>query len=925
MTQRVTKAAVAETSTGREDTANNLLKFWGKAQPQDPESGPEWHPLAYHCLDVAAVGDALMSAELGHGSHIARLLEISRPETQALVRYLLALHDIGKFAKKFQAKVPHLYPSFLSDDPSRVPTHYDHGAGGLQLFNTNSEAFMLPENTSERTWRPLISAVAGHHGSPPEFDLQEGLLVLRSDFGPPGLKAALHFVQQLHALLPPPGALPVLKPQSAKLASHLVAGLAVLADWIGSNQQWFGYHEPRHDLDSYWSLAMDQAKRAVREAGVLPSAAIPAIGYVDLIGPRATPTPMQHWAQDFRLPRGPALFIIEDETGSGKTEAAMMLAHRLMAAGAGHGLYIALPTMATANAMFDRLASAYRLFFSEDTTPSIALAHGARDMHTGFRAAMAWNNRKEKPYSLDANGDATETTASAACSAWIADDRRRAFLADAGAGTIDQALLSVLPCRHQSLRLLGLAQRVLVLDEVHAYDAYMHREMERLLEFQAGLGGSAILLSATLPQSAKARLTGAFAKGLKPNAVVDVSNSDYPSVTVCAPATVSCTRIPGQANRARRLPVRFIRSFESAIDAVETASRSGRAVLYIRNTVDDALEAYEALTARSLEVTLFHARFALIDRLNREREVVEAFGKRSTHPMRRGKVLVATQVVEQSLDLDFDALVTDLAPIDLLIQRAGRLWRHKRPERRGSPELLVMGPEPTDDANENWFGSVFPRAQYVYRDHARLWLTARELQCKGAIASPGELRSLIESVYGEDAPEAVPSGLTDSLWDAEGREGADRSIANTNLLRLSQGYLRDAGAWDSDARTSTRIDEDPQVTLRLGRLTNGEIQAYAQTKEPIELWRAWRLSELNVTARRVTGEAIPDDLKALANTAKEAWTRFDSDKILVILGETDTNTQTSFGMVSSGTEAHGKIRLSYNSRYGLGHAPAETT
>lgn len=865
-----------------------------------------------------------MSAACGYESCFARLLQISRQEARSLVCYLLALHDIGKFAKKFQAKVSGLYPDCFNGQPANVVTGYDHGAGGLRLFNADTAAFRLPENTSASNWRPLISAVAGHHGAPPDFDLGEEFVLVRRDFGAEGIRAAREFLHKLHALLVPPAELPMLNALRVKLASHILAGLAVLADWIGSNEKWFPYQDPKHELDSYWPLAKGRARRAVMDAGVLPSPAATAVGYSELIAYNATPSPMQVWSRDVRLPDGPGLFIIEDETGSGKTEAAIMLAYRLMAAGSADGLYVALPTMATANAMFDRLADAYRLLFAKDTTPSIALAHGARDMHDRFRAAMAWRNKGEDSYSGMSTGNASDVTASAACAQWIADDRRRAFLADAGAGTIDQALLSVLPSRHQSLRLLGLTRRVLILDEVHAYDAYMHREMERLLEFQAGLGGSAILLSATLPQSARRRLTDAFAKGLgvdtDTHTAIGETIQPYPLATICTASAVSCTGVSGQTGRARTLPVRFISSFESALEEVEVASRSGKAVLYIRNTVDDALEAYEALAVRNHEVTLFHARFALIDRLNRERQIIDAFGKHSTTDQRRGRVLIATQVVEQSLDLDFDALVTDLAPIDLLIQRAGRLWRHHRPGREGRPELLVMGPEPADAPDEDWFRRVFPRSQYVYRDHARLWLTARTLKKTKAIVSPEGLRPLIEAVYGESASDSVPSGLTDRLWEAEGREGADRSIANTNLLKVSSGYLRDAGAWDSDIRTPTRLDDDPHVTLRLGLLTKGQVQPYALSAAPDQLWRAWRLSEISVPERKINREFISDDLKAAVNAAKSSWTRFDAEKILVVLDETDASTHSHFGWAASGRQSKEKVRLGYTPHAGLGYA-----
>ena len=903
----------------------DILRFWGKARPVDPEHGPKWHPLAYHSLDVAAVGEVLLTRERGYGESFSRLLGLPREVVEPLVCYLLALHDIGKFARKFQAKAPSHYPDCFNDDPASLAAHYDHDAGGLRLFDVAAEAFKLPGGTRSRCWRPLISAVTGHHGAPPEPRHGNSMTTLRgSDFGAAGIESAHEFVRQAHDLLAPPNDTPALDSRRTRSASFAVAGLAVLADWIGSNQEWFPYAEPDQNLESYWNCARKRARRAVSDAGVLPAAASDCLDYRELIGSKAAPSPMQEWARDVELPAGPALFMIEDETGSGKTEAAVMLAHRLIASGAADGLYVALPTMATANAMFDRLADAYRYLFASNYEPSIALAHGARDMHEGFRAAMPRGGRAELPYSgTGASDEASETTASAACAAWIADDRRRTFLADAGAGTVDQALLSVLPSRHQSLRLLGLMRRVLILDEVHAYDAYMQREMERLLEFQAGLGGSAILLSATLPLSIRERLTSAFSRELGVDSQDDILSMDYPLATIRATDVGRSMALPGRAGRSRRLPVRFLRTPDEALDEVANAAGAGKAVLYIRNTVDDALDAHAALTTRGFDPLVFHARFALVDRLSIERRIVDMFGKHSTlHDRRgndgRGKVLIATQVVEQSLDLDFDALVTDLAPIDLLIQRAGRLWRHDRRDREGRPELLVVAPEPVDDADEAWFGRVFPRGKYVYPDHARLWLTARRLQDTGEIESPGGMRTLIEAVYGDDVCDVTPDGLAGSLWDAEGRAGAERGVATANVLDFTKGYVRDAGAWDSDVRTPTRLDDNPQVTLRLARVVDGHIEPYARDTESDEPWRAWRLSEVSVSARRIGGEAVPPEHAEAARTAKEEWTRFDSDKLLVVLESVDAAEQIWVGEALSVDDAVPKhVRISYDHGRGL--------
>ncbi len=896
----------------------DLLDFWGKAQPRD-EDGPRWHPLAFHCLDVAAVGEVLLKHHRGLRDGLHRILGLPAREADALICFLLCLHDIGKFAKKFQAKVPDRFPACFDDDASGVPVSYDHGAGGLRLFIANPSSFGLPGGTRSKVWRPLVSAVTGHHGAPPEPGGETSRVELKRDFGAKGIEAAHAFICAAQALFDLPQDLPPLDRERTRRGSFALAGLAVLADWIGSDQQWFPYrHACDFDcLEAYHAWARERAARAIVNAGVLPARARRGrLDYDELIGEGVNPSPMQQWAESVALPAGPTLFMIEDETGSGKTEAALMIAHRLMKADQADGVYMALPTMATANAMFDRLSDTHRRLFGTDEQPSISLAHGARDMHAGFQSAILCGGRRESPYSQVDGPKESETTASMACAAWIADDRRRSFLADIGAGTVDQALLAILPSRFQSLRLLGLMRHVLILDEVHAYDAYMQREIEALLEFQAGLGGSVILLSATLPLSIRKRLYEAFAKGLgKPE--VSLGKPDegtaYPLATVRASGVRTFNGVPGRSGHARRLPVHFLRHPDEALDAVEESAREGRAVLYVRNTVDDALDAHAELTARGLEADLFHARFALVDRLEKEKRIVRTFGKSSESTQRAGRILVATQVVEQSLDLDFDALVTDLAPIDLLIQRAGRLWRHQRKERQGTCRLLVVAPPADADAGEDWFSRNFPRAQHVYQDHARLWLTAKVLEDVGFIESPGGLRDLIETVYGDTSDEAVPDALKSSLWNAEGRAGADRGISNTNVLKLVNGYTR-MDSWDSDSRTPTRLVDDPQRTLRLATVVDGSIKPYAWAAGPDEPWRAWRLSEVNVSARRVGGEAVPSELSAKAEKVKRAgWSRYDEDTIMVVLD--GANSSTLSGQVLSPSE--NPVRVTYSRDRGL--------
>ena len=886
----------------------DLYRFWGKARPPDDE-GPQWHPLVFHCVDVAAVGCMFLREHTLLRTRLSTLLEVDEEQLVPLAGYLLALHDIGKFAKRFQSKVPHLLPRCFGEPDERS---YDHGAGGMMLYSNERDLFGLHSDTP-LSWRPLVSAVTGHHGAPPSGESPTVLPM----FGKAGVEAARLFAAEMRTLFDLPDKLSIAR--KCEPASYALAGLAVLSDWVGSKVEWFPYQDRGlgADLRAYWHSAQERAENALRKSGVLPARPrTEGLRYSDLVkGLKGAPSPMQQWASSVDLPEGPALFMIEDETGSGKTEAALMLAHRLMAAGKADGLYMALPTMATANAMFARLEGTHRRLFADGELPSVVLAHGARKMHDGFRAAMDIGARREEPL-----GQAeSDETASSACAAWIADDRRRSFLADVGAGTVDQALLSILPSKHQSLRLLGLMRNVLILDEVHAYDAYMQREIEALLRFQAGLGGSAILLSATLPRTIRRRLVDAFVSGLGTDFDEAPLSLDYPLASVQAGGSLRQSKVEGRADRARSVPVRFLRSVSEALDEVVQAANKGASVLYIRNSVDDALEARAELLDRGLDpanVDLFHARFALTDRLAIEERVLTAFGKSSSEKQRRGRVLVATQVVEQSLDLDFDVLVTDLAPIDLLIQRAGRLWRHERGKRPVPLELLVVSLPAVPDADETWYKRLFPRAAHVYKAHALLWLTAKMLEDEGEIDSPTRLRSLIESVYGEDAEVLVPACLEQNFLDAQGASSAERGIANTATLKLADGYTRRRGAWSKDVQTVTRIADDEHVTLRLARLQAGAWVPYAHDDTPGEPWRAWCLSEVNVPKRRVSGEAISPKHSQAASEIKASCGRYDEDKILILLDEVAARSGQYEAMVAAGEDGR-KTVVQYGGVEGL--------
>ena len=867
-----------------------FLKYWGKAR-DGGRSEARWHPLAYHGLDVAAVGAALLEADARLPGRLARATGLEPELASRWLRILLALHDLGKFSPGFQALDPDLFE--VLHDRSDHPNYVHHGPSGYRLWTDSLRDVLIatgalgPLGAGNRyrldanldCW---MSAVAGHHGVPPEDTGK----TLGQMFPAPDRAAAAVFVEAVASLLGggEAGDVGLPKVEVARQGSWFVAGLAVACDWVGSNVEWFPYHAPTLGLDDYWrQVALPRARTAISVAGLLPANPSRGLAVGDLLPDGATATPLQDELARTPIGEGGSLYIVEDLTGAGKTEAALTLAYRLIAAGRADGLAIALPTMATANAMYERMATHYARLFDPASGPSLVLSHSGRDLSERFRQSVLGGRRSDdRPYA-----DAEET-ASAACVAWIADDRRKAMLADIGVVTVDQAVLAVLPGKFQSLRLLGLARRVLIIDEVHAHDSYMLGEIEALLGFQAALGGSAVLLSATLPSARRRSLVQAFARGLDGDARPAVASEGYPLVTRYQNAAVEEVAVATRPAMARSVPVKRLADFGQALASVVEHANAGRCVCWLRNTVADATEAFERLTEAAPEApaALFHARFAMTDRLDREREVLRRFGKESTPADRHGRVLVATQVVEQSLDLDFDALVTDLAPIDLLIQRAGRLWRHRRAERPGAPRFEVVMPEPVAGAGKDWYSSMFPGAARVYHHHGRLWLTADLLLREGAIVLPDRARRLIEGVYGEEAENRIPEGLMAATLEAEGDDMAARSMADGATLRLGDGYVPGTGRWDREERIRTRLDHETTV-LRLARWDGGALRPWAET-EP-DPWRAWRLSEVGVRRRQVSAEADhPADLKRAVEAAKADWPdRKYEPPLLVPLVETD--------------------------------------
>lgn len=876
----------------------DFLSFWGKARPSG-EGGPGWHPVAYHLLDVAAVAEALLRARPLAARRCATLLGIDADEARTLVVALAGLHDLGKFAPAFQAKAPDHWPAkTLGVHSDTYLVRRQHTEDGFVLWDE-----VIAERVGDTLWRGasetlavLAPAVFGHHGRPVGAGF--GRDPARQRFRAGSLVPANACADAVLALLAgdPIGATPP-DESRARLASWWLSGLLTVSDWVGSNERWFPYVAPAADdptLARYWGRARKQARTAVFEAGLVPCP--PSVGrtFAEIARVDSVPTPVQAWASTVALPEGPTLVVIEDVTGSGKTEAAQMLVHRLMAAGNATGTYWAMPTMATANAMYARQREALGALYApgvDGMKPSLVLSHGQQRLHEEFRSTVL--GHADAP-AARARGVDDDMESTVACAAFLADDRRAALLADVGVGTVDQAILAALPSRFNTVRLFGLADKVLVIDEAHAYDAYMSVEIQELLRFQAALGGSAVVLSATLSRKQRAALAQAWADGTAGGGrqawlgsrAVSLASDEYPLATMVSEGPrVAEFALDAAAWSQRSVVVRLVHDVDAALIRVLHARECGAAVAWVRNTVDDCIGAATLLRARGIEPLVFHARFAQGDRQAREAEVLRRFGKDAADDARRGQVLVSTQVIEQSLDLDFDAMVSDVAPIDLLVQRAGRLWRHahRNAGRRAglTMELVVLAPEPLEEPPKDWLGGAFKGTAHVYEDAAVLWRTVRVLANTSCIETPGGLRALIEHVYDTDAE--PPVSLLPIAQRATGKQGADAAAANYSVLKAPEGYHADAVAWVSDMRVPTRLG-DLRTTVRLARVGgDGGLQPWVMSGDGAP-WKSWALSEVSVSAYRVPSGSTTEVRYADAvERLRNGWGRFEQEVPVAVL------------------------------------------
>lgn len=730
------------------------------------EGAPEWHPLICHMTDVAMVALRLWQYLLPpvvKEQMRTSLGVASLDEAGLWVAFFAGLHDLGKanpaFAFKWEKAADRLLAAGLK--PPKFREGSPHG-----LITAYRLVDILPEQLGldVESAAAIGHAIGGHHGlfpDPLQMEwIEERCGSTRWRKAQEQLAVVLAHILGVDQLTPPTG--PRLTDTPFLM---LLAGLTSVADWIGSHHQYFPFVGEKVYLPRYPRRARWLAMRALIDLGWFHRPApAPEQPFSELFGflPNRLQSELERVAAELH---GPSLVLVEYPMGGGKTEGALYLASRLQAQAGQQGLYVALPTMATSNQMFRRV-SAYLANRYPDTTINIQLVHGQADLNPDFARLLS---RGKGETDLPSIEDETDPTGRLLAAEWFTN-KKQALLAPFGIGTVDQILLAALDTKHFFVRLFGLAGKVVVVDEVHAYDTYMQSLLGHLLTWLAALGSSVILLSATLPSQTRRELIAAYAKG-RGWTVSESDTTTYPRVTWLSQGELKSRAISGVPSRRIRL-----RHYTVADSAWMTVLRerleAGGCAAVLCNTVERAQQTYLALRNwfSSDELLLFHARYPFDDRMEREQEVLRRFGKQGDErPFRM--VCVATQVIEQSLDIDFDLMVSDLAPVDLILQRSGRVWRHDRTDRPAhltEPELWLLMPPVSPEG----LPQFDPGVARVYEPHLllRSYLVLRD---RPALEVPGGVEELIEAVYRmEPPPEEMPSALA-TYW----KETADRLLA----------------------------------------------------------------------------------------------------------------------------------------------------
>lgn len=744
----------------KHDPDFSLNDFWAKT---DSQGAPALR-IYDHCLAVGAVAQSMIDLM---PARLRRMLPHGLPT-------LAALHDVGKITPGFQAKCDVWLKNKGIDAVSKKWIYSEPHHDRVTQFYLQTRHINL-------AWAVAVGAHHGRllsrtsHPMPPIIECDKTQFEMFRDKLTGKLEAALGPLSDLGSATPP------------EYIRWFVAGLISVADWLGSNEKYFPL-VGMNQSDQPLSLLQERAKACLHSIGWAYKSPKIGLTFEALFHQKDSssfaPYPLQKTVMD--MVDSPGLYLIEGPMGCGKTEAALLAAYQLIEKGFHHGIYFGLPTQTTSNRIYQRVER-FLLNCHPDSTYNVRLVH-----------ASSWLKNSDLGLSPNYHGYH-----------WFAPSRR-ALLAQYGVGTIDQTLLGIVRAKHFFVRQFGLAGKVVILDEVHSYDLYTGTLIDVLIRRLLELRCTVLVLSATLTESRRKELLS-LAGGHPAHL-----STAYPLLSGCNDnrgMIESVVKAPSPKNIAVRCVTRSPSQLAAECLAL---ARKGACVLWIRNTVAEAQESWRELknihSDSDPEIGLLHSRFPYWRREQLEEKWIEALGK-STERRPCGCVLVSTQIVEQSVDIDADFLVTDLAPTDMLFQRMGRLWRHERSNRCLAityPETWIVTPNLDQPATIQELKKSLGKSARVYAPYVLLRSHRVWSQCI-EVTLPNDIRLMLEKTYANTVDESESPLWRELFGEIQKRRDEMKAIAESVTRIESDSTLDD----EENAGFTTRWSEMPSASLFL--------------------------------------------------------------------------------------------------------------
>ena len=706
--------------------SNQLSVMAAKSSKSDEN---KWLPFWMHSLDTAYIVKKLMRRWIPESVYrVAEAEGLSGPEFEKLMFFLGLVHDIGKLTTDFQSKIAENIADYREKVESNnigIPNmNYARNKKAIK-HSLAGESILVSEFNCPKAIAEIVGA---HHGKPGDFLIfPEDLIEYysRNFYGKEKEQWQSLWKEWLDFALKRSGYhslddLPVIEKRGFLV---LATSILITADWIASNTDYF----PLIELNDYYDVdiypgRVNHAWKKLKFPDLWKPDELKIDSFFSSFGFEAND--IQNAMLDCAS-ENPGLIILEAQMGCGKTEAALAAVQNLAYFQGAGGMYFGLPTQATTNGIFPRLKN-WAEKQSQAEKHTLELKHGSSALNELYQSMSNSQNSN------------TEDGEGLYIHPWF-EGRKTGLLADFVVATVDQFLMAALKRKHFMLRFLGLIGKVVVIDECHAYDTYMNQYLDTVLNWLGYYQTPVILLSATLPSERKKDMIQAYLKGKDRKAWKEIPELEkaYPQITYTVGTQVK-QKLVEQNHEKKTVHIEKICEDDIQTVLADRLSSGGCAGIIV-NTVNVAQKLYDSLQKRlpDYEIILFHSRFTMADRAKIEEEVLRRIGKNSDIKNRDKVIIIGTQVLEQSLDIDFDIMFTQLCPMDLLLQRIGRLQRHerKRPELLSKAFCYIVHPKE----------ALYDKgSSYIYTD----WLlTQTEKHLKDVFCLPNDISLLVEKVY----------------------------------------------------------------------------------------------------------------------------------------------------------------------------------